>query len=77
MSCQKLSQTWECPFKETLGIEDKVIIERAHRMKADKNKKGNTLRTIVYGILNYKDMTKILRNAKKLKGKNNFITEVF
>ena len=46
-------------------------------MKADKNKKGNTLRTIVYGILNYKDMTKILRNAKKLKGKNNFITEVF
>ena len=29
-------------FKEALDIEEEVIIERAHRVKTDKNKKGNT-----------------------------------
>ena len=46
-------------------------------MKTDKSKKGNTPRTIVCRILNYKDKVKILRNAKKLKGKNIFINEDF
>ena len=34
-------------------------------------------RAIVCSFLNYKDKTNILKNAKKLKGKNNFINEVF
>ena len=46
-------------------------------MKTDKTKKGNTPRTIVCRILNYKDKVKILRNAKKLKGKNIVINEDF
>ena len=46
-------------------------------MKTDKNKKSNTARTIVCRILNYQDKVKILRNAKKLKGKNIFINQDF
>ena len=49
--------------------EQEVTIERAHRVKTDKSKKGNTPRTNVYRILNYKGKVKVLRNAKKLKGK--------
>ena len=64
-------------FKESLGIEEKVVIERAHRVRADKSKKGNTPRTIVCRILNYKEKVKILRNAKKLKGKSIFINDNF
>ena len=55
-------------FKESLGIEEEVVIERTHRVKTDKSKKGNTPRTIVCRILNYKDKVKILRHAEKLKG---------
>ena len=50
-----------------------MVIERAHRVKTDKINK----RTIVWRILNYKDKVKILRNAKKLKGKNIFMNEDF
>ena len=46
-------------------------------MKTDKSKKVNRPRKIVYKILNYKDKSKILRNAKKLKGKNIFINQDF
>ena len=53
------------PFMESLGIEEEVVTERALRVKTDNIKKGNTLRTIVYRILNYKDQVKIVRNAKK------------
>ena len=60
-------------LKESLGTEEEVVIERAHRVKTDKINK----RTIVWKILNYKDKVKILRNAKKLKGKNIFINEDF
>ena len=45
--------------KESLGITEKGVIEKAHRVKTDKNKK------VVWKILNYKDKVKILRNAKK------------
>ena len=54
-----------------------VVIERAHRVKRDKNKKSNIPRTIVCRILNYKDKVKILENAKKLKISNIFINEDF
>ena len=33
-------------FKENVGIEKEVVIERAHRLKTDKSKKSNTPRTI-------------------------------
>ena len=46
-------------------------------MKTDKNKKSNTARTIACRILNYQDKVKILRNGKKLKGKNIFINQDF
>ena len=38
-------------FKESLGIR-KVVIEREHRVKTDKNKKSNIPKTIVCRILN-------------------------
>ena len=63
-------------FKESLGIR-KVVIEREHRAKTDKNKKSNTPKTIVCRILNYKDKVKILRNAIKLQGENIFINKNF
>ena len=46
-------------------------------MKIDKSKNGNTPRTIVCRILNHKGKIKILRNAKKLKGKKICINEGF
>ena len=55
---ERPNETWgDCEnelhtlFKESLGIEEKVVIERAHRVKADKRKKGNTPITIVCRIL--------------------------
>ena len=72
MPSKRPNETWEdCKkelhtlFKESLGIEEELVTERALRVKADNSKKGNRLRTIVYRILNYKDLVKILRNAKK------------
>ena len=79
------NETWdECEqevqslIKDKLGIAENIVIERAHRIK----KKGNSdnpgkPRTIVFRFLNYKDKTNILKNAKKLKGKNIFINEDF
>ena len=52
-------------FKESLGIEEEAVIERAHRMKTDKSEKKNTPRTIVCRILNYRGKVKILGNATK------------
>ena len=45
-------------FKESLGIEEEAVIEKAHRMKTEKSNKSNTPRTIVCRILNYKDKVK-------------------
>ena len=81
---ERPNETWEdCEkwldtlFKESLSIEEKVVIERVHRAKTDKSKKGNIPGTIVCRILNYKDKTEIPRNAKKLRGKNIFTNEDF
>ena len=59
-------------------IAENIVTERAHRIK----KKGNGAnpekpRTIVGRFLDYKDKTNILKNAKKLKGKNIFINADF
>ena len=64
-------------FKESLDIEEEVLIERTHSVKIDKSKKSNTPRTIVCRILNYKDKVKILKNVEKRKGGNTFINEDF
>ena len=80
---ERPNETWKDCEKEldtgkgSLGIEDEVVIERTHRVKTGKGKKGNTPRTIVCRILNFKDKFKILRNTKKLKGKNILINEDF
>ena len=75
---EKENETWdECEqevqllIKDKLGIAENIVIERAHQIK----KKGNSnnpgkSRTIVCRFL-------ILKNAKKLKGKNIFINKDF
>ena len=57
---ERPNETWEYCKKEldtqeSLGFEEKGLIERVYRVKTDKNKKGSTPRTIAYRILNYKD----------------------
>ena len=54
---ERPNETWEnweselhTLFKESLGIEEEVVIERTHRVKTDKNEKSNTPRTIVCRI---------------------------
>ena len=81
---ERPNETWEnCKkeldtlFKEGLGIEDEVVIERANRVKTGKSKKGSTPRTDVCKILNYKDKVNILGNTKTLKRKNICINEDF
>ena len=82
---EKENETWdECEqevqllIKDKLGTAENIVIERAHRIKK-KGKSDNPgkPRTIVCRFLNFKDKTNILKNAKKLKGKNIFINEDF
>ena len=54
---KRSNETWEnCKkeldtlFKESLGIEEEVVIERAHRVRTDKSKKDNSPRTIACRI---------------------------
>ena len=49
---ERLNETWEdCEeaqdtlFKESLDIKEELVIERARRVKTDKNEKSNTPRT--------------------------------
>ena len=82
---EKESETWdECEqevqslIKDKLGIAENIVIERAHRIKEKENSDNpGKPTTIVSRFLNYKDKTNILKNAKKLKGKNIFINEDF
>ena len=78
-------ETWEISkakvtkvFKEKLGIDKDVMIERAHRTKRnyrDKDKKSP--RTIVLRLANFKDKSIILKNVNKLKGSDVYINEDF
>ena len=52
-------------FKESLGIEEEAVIEKAHRMKTEKSNKSNTPRTIVCRILNYNDKVKKSKECQK------------
>ena len=77
---EKIRESWEdCEseveklFREKLDIEDKIIIERAHRAKEPKNQP----RTIICRLLNFKDKENILKNCRKLKGTNIFVNDNF
>ena len=61
-------------FKNQLGIEDDIEIERVHRTGLHKNGKP---RTIVMKLLRYKDKTKILKNRNTLKHTSVWINEDF
>ena len=65
-------------FKEKLGIENEIIIERAHRTKRnykDEDKKRS--RTIVLKLANFKDKSIILKNVNKLKGSDVYTNKDF
>lgn len=75
------NETWEeCEekvkslLKEKLHIND-VEIERAHRVKGNKNKTGP--KTIVAKILNWKVKNEIIKSSSKLKDTGYFINEDF
>ena len=78
---ERKGETWEqCEeeiqknFKEKLGLKN-IDIERAH---GSKGKTGsNKPRTIVCKLLSYKQKKEALKNVKKLKGSNIFISEDF
>ena len=82
---EKVGESWEdCEaeveklFREKLDIEDRIIIERAHRAKkTTKNNKKNQPRTIMCRLLNFKGKENILKNCRKLKGPNIFVSEDF
>ena len=59
-------------FKEKLGLENEVEIERCHRMKnknkdQSNNERRSHPRTIVCKLLKFKDKQKIIQNSKKIK----------
>ena len=68
-------------FQKDLGINEEVIIERAHRSgpKIFKDGKPNSKRVIVMKLLNYKDKQKILKRyaEKQLYNKSIYINEDF
>ena len=59
-------------FNNNLGLEN-IDIEKAHCSK--RKTSSNRPRTIVCNILSYKQKKELLKNAKKLKGRNIFINE--
>ena len=61
-------------FKNRLGIQESIHIERAHRVGKSNNDKP---RTIVLKLLDYKQKELILKNASKLKDTKIFINEDF
>ena len=80
---EKVGQSWEdCEaeveklFREKLDIEDKIIIESSQSKKT-KNSKKNQSRTMICCLRNFKDKENILKNCRKLKGTNIFVSEDF
>ena len=65
-------------FKKKLGIENKIIIEGAHRTKRNyRNEDKKRPRTIVLRLANFKDKNIILKNVNKLKGSDVYVNEDF
>ena len=70
----KCEQEVQLLIKDKLEIAENIVIEQAHRVKKKENSENpGKPRTVVCRFLSYKDKTNILKNAKKLKGKNIFI----
>ena len=61
-------------FKETLGIEERIEIDRAHRTGT---RRGGKQRTIILKLSSCKDKTIILKNGKRLKGTGIYLYEDF
>ena len=59
-------------LKDNLQIQDRPVIERAHRVGRIKPERN---RPIVVKFLNYKDRESILLNARKLRGTSYSIRE--
>ena len=74
---EKCEEHLETLFKDELGIEENVIIERAHRTKSSPESRRSKPRSIFCKFHNYKDKVKVLQNAKNLKGTNISINEDF
>ena len=73
-------ETWEDTeekvqqiFRNNLGLEATLPIERAHRTGKVTEKKKS--RTVVLKMLSYKDRNLVLKNAHKLKGTDIYINE--
>ena len=65
-------------FKKKLGIENKIIIEGAHRTKRNyRNEDKKRPRTIVLRLANFKDKNIILKNVNILKGSDVYVNENF
>ena len=65
-------------FKKKLGIENKIIIEGAHRTKRNyRNEDKKRPRTIVLRLANFKDKNIILKNVNILKGSDVYVNEDF
>ena len=82
---RRKGETWEISeekatkvFKEKLGIEKDIIIERTNRKKRNyKDKDKKRPRTIVLRLANVKDKNIILKNLNKLKGSDVYVNEEF
>ena len=82
---RRKGETWEISeekatkvFKEKLGIEKDIIIERTNRKKRNyKDKDKKRPRTIVLRLANVKDKNIILKNVNKLKGSDVYVNEKF
>ena len=64
----------ETLFREKLDIEDKIIIERAHRARKQKPAKKSTKDN---HLPNFKDKENILKNCRKLTDTKLFVDEDF
>ena len=74
---EKREEHLEILFKYKLGIEENILIERAHRTKSSSAGKKSKPRTIFCKFHDYKGKNKALQNAKKLMGTNISINEDF
>ena len=77
MKRRKSEEHLEILFKYKLGIEENILIERAHRTKSSSAGKKSKPRTIFCKFHDYKGKNKALQNAKKLMGTNISINEDF
>ena len=74
---EKREEHLETLFKDKLGIEENILIERAHRTKSSSASKKSTPRTIFCKFHDYKGRNKALQNARKLMGTNISLNEDF